>query len=307
MLTLPISPASIPPVISERTAPGVLATLAGATLLWGLSFVVTKVALTEFDQFTLVFARFVGASIFFLALFAVRGFPRLGARLHRRLLVIALFEPVLYFLAETAGLERTTAAKASLIIATIPAAVLLASRIALGERMGARKVVGALVSVAGVAVLVLGDPAVQLGGFSGAVGDLFIIGAVAAAVAYMILTRGLAGSVSALEITGFQFLYGTLLFLPIYLATAGRQEWGTVTGTGIAALAYLIAGASIAAFLCYNYALTQIEASKASVFINGIPIVATAAGWIALGERMTPFQAAGAVVVLVGIYTVSKR
>lgn len=295
------------PVSEQGMKPTTAAALVSASLIWGFSFVVTKVALVSFDQFTLVFLRFAATSIFFGILFWIRGFPKLSKAIHWRLLLIALFEPVLYFLAETAGLERTTAAKASLIIATIPGVVLLLSRLFLKERAGMRRIVGAIISIIGGVVLVVGDPAIRLSGLSGAMGDLFIVGAVISAVCYMLLTRSLAEKVPAIEITGFQFIYGAAMFLPIYLLNMGTQSWSDISGTGVAAIAYLIVFASIGGFLCYNYALTKTEASRASVYLNGIPIVATIAGWTLLGERMVAVQAIGAIIVFAGIYTVSKK
>ena len=280
--------------------------MVAAVLLWGLSFVGTKIALETFDPFTMVFARFLAAAIVFGIIALFRGRPKLPTSIHRKILVIALFQPVLYFLFETAGLNSTTATKTSLIIATIPGVVLLASRIGGRERVRAVQVAGAIVSIVGVAVLVVGDPKFHIGSGS-FVGDLFVIGAVIAAVFYIILTRSLAGSVGAFEITSLQFIYGALLFTPVYLLTAGRQDWSAINGTSILVLLYLIVGATIGGFLCYNYALTRIEASRASVYLNGIPIVATLAGWIVLGERMTFLQGFGALIVFAGIFAVSRR
>ena len=282
-----------------------ISALVAASLLWGFSFVATKVALETFDQFTLVFARFLAAACFFGITTLIRGRPKLTLAIHRKILLIALFQPVLYFLGETGGLQRTTATKTSLIIATIPGVVLLVSRIGGRERVGAAQIAGAITSIVGVAVLVLGDPEMQRG-TGGFVGDLFAIGAVISAVFYIILTRSVAKSVNAFDITGLQFIYGAVLFAPFYLFTAGRQEWSAIDATSVLVLVYLIFGATISGFLCYNFALSRIEASRASVYLNGIPIVATLAGWMVLGERMTLLQGFGALIVMVGIFAVSR-
>ena len=290
-----------------RHTPAVLSALIAAALLWGFSFVATKIALVGFDQYTLVFVRLLTAALFFLTLFIVRGFPRLDGKTHRLLLLIAFFEPVLYFLAETAGLSRTTAGKASLLIATIPAVVLVFSRVLLSEKMSARRGIGAFISICGVAVLVIGDPSLRLEGANTIVGDLLIVGAVLSGASYIVLTRRVSTNVSPVDVTGYQFVYGTAFFLPIYLASASRQNWSAIPMRSIGAILFLMFGATIGAFLCYNYALSKTEASRAAVFLNGIPIVAAVTGWILLGERMTPVQLAGAAVVLIGIYIVSRK
>ena len=283
----------------------VYAALVGATVFWGLSFVATKVALGGLSTYTLIFIRFTFAAVVFAVSFLIRGFPRLGLRQHGTLALLAVFQPVLYFLFETLGLGITSAAKASLIIATIPVAVLLLSVPALGEKITRRKLGGSVLSVLGVAVLVLGNSAVGLETAEGLLGDLFILGAVVAAALYIILTRSLSRSISSFEITGFQFIYGCLLFVPIYIATAGQQDWSAVTPRVGIALAYLVGVATIGGFLCYNFALSKIEASRASVFLNGVPMVTVVTGWFVLGERVTWIQAIGAVVILAGIYAVT--
>ena len=94
--------------------------LATAVIFWGLSFVVTKIALQSFSPFCLIFFRFFTAAIFFIILLWRTGFPSLTRKTLRSLLLLALMQPGLYFLFETFGLQYTSATKTSLIIATIP-------------------------------------------------------------------------------------------------------------------------------------------------------------------------------------------
>ena len=75
-----------------------------------------------------------------------------------------------------------------------------------------------------------------------------------------------------------------------------------MSGRSVEALLYLTIFATIGAFLCYNYALSRIPASRAAVFINGIPVVTALGAWIVLGESLTPVQAAGGVLVLCAVF-----
>lgn len=56
----------------------------------------------------------------------------------------------------------------------------------------------------------------------------------------------------------------------------------------VAALAYLTLFATVAAFLCYNFALSRLPATRVAVFINAIPVVSLLAAFLILGERLTP-------------------
>ncbi|MBW2648057.1 MAG: DMT family transporter, partial [Deltaproteobacteria bacterium] len=59
---------------------------------------------------------------------------------------------------------------------------------------------------------------------------------------------------------------------------------------------------TVAAFGLYNWGISRIPASKASVFINLIPVVAVALGWALLGEGLTPLQCVAASAIGAGVW-----
>ncbi|MBN2124384.1 MAG: EamA family transporter [Deltaproteobacteria bacterium] len=276
--------------------------LVAMTVFWGLSFVATKVALESIPTFTLVFARFGLSSCFFALLMVRWGFPRLSAGDHGRIFLTALFEPGLYFIFETVGLQYTTAPKAALMIATVPVSVAVFAALFLGERTNVAGLLGIGTSLLGIAILVGGDPRFDLDLGGSLKGDLLIIGAVVSASLYTVCARAAGRRSSALQITSLQVMYGTLMYAPAFLWEVPGLHWSAVTGRSLAAVAYLTLFATIAAFLCYNHALTRIPAPRAAVFINGIPVVTAAGAWVILGETLTALQVGGGVLVLGGVF-----
>jgi drug/metabolite transporter (DMT)-like permease len=276
--------------------------LTSAMVFWGLSFVATKIALESLPTFTLVFARFALGSCLFLLLMVRYGLPRFTWRVHGKVLLTAIFEPGLYFIFETIGLQHTTAPKAALIIALIPIVVIFLAFLFLGERSRPWSLVGVIMSLVGIGVLVGGDPQFRWALGDQLLGDLLIFGAVVSAALYIVCARDLARTHSALEITSMQTLYGALFYLVPFLLELPKTQWSTVSGRSLGALAYLTVFATFGAFLCYNYGLTKIPASKASVFINGIPVVTALGAWLLLGENLTMVQATGGLLVLLGVY-----
>lgn len=276
--------------------------LTGAVLFWGLSFVATKVALETFPPFSLVFCRFALATVFFMALTRGRVFAAFTRREHGLLFLTALFEPGLYFVFETLGLQRTTAPKAALIIATIPLAVTLFAALLLKERARRTDLAAAFVSLAGVAALVAGDPGFVPRLDGAFLGDLLIGGAVLSAAMYMIIARNLGRRHTALEITSVQLAWGAVFFLPGFLWELPRSDWSAVDEASLSALAYLTVFATVAAFLLYNHALTRLTASRASVFINLIPVVTAVGAWLLLGEMLAPLQMMGGGLVLAAVF-----
>jgi drug/metabolite transporter (DMT)-like permease len=283
------------------------AALAAAVLFWGSSFVATKLVLETFSPEAYMFLRFALASVAFVAVLWWRGFPRLPGSVHLRLAAIAVFEPGLYFVFETNGLALTTAPKASLIIATTPVVVALLSRIFLGERMGHRVTVGGIASLTGIAILVIADrrAAVILEGTG--LGDLLVLGAVVSAAGYIILARSLSARLDSVQLTAYQVLYGTLFFLPLFLLRPSLPPIESVGIDAMGSLLFLAVFATVVAFLSYNYALSQIPAARAGVFLNAIPVVTAIVAWPVLGEVLTPEQALGGVLVIGGMTYANTR
>jgi len=268
---------------------------------WGLSFVATKVALESFPPFTLVFGRLFLSSAFFLLLISKTGFPRFTLKDHAKVFLTALFEPGLYFVFETIGLQYTTAPKAALIIATVPIVVLIFASLFLRERTALSSLVGIGISIAGIFVLITGDSDFQWILSGHLLGDALILGAVISAAFYTVCARDLGKRKSAFQITSLQIFYGALMYAPAFLWEAPDVEWSGISMRSVTALLYLTLFASIAAFLCYNYALTRIPASRAAVFINGIPLVTALGAWFFLGETLTLLQLGGGCLVLAGV------
>jgi drug/metabolite transporter (DMT)-like permease len=273
-----------------------------AVLFWGFSFVATKIALESFTLFTLIFTRFALASFLFLIILTYRGFPRFSGKDHAKFFIVAFFEPGLYFVFETIGLQHTTAPKAALIIATVPVVVMIFAALFLGERTKPVGLLGMGISLVGILILVVGDRNFKwsLGGHL--LGDLLIFGAVVSAALYIVSARRLGKNHSALEFTTMQIIYGAVLYAPAFLWELPNVKWMMISSRSIEALAFLTFFSTAGAFLCYNYALSKVPATKASVFINGIPVVTAFGAWIILGEKLTLMQAWGGVLVLLGVF-----
>lgn len=275
--------------------------IAGTILLWGLSFVATKVALESIPPVALIFLRFSGAAILLILLMAWQRLPAFTPQEHVQMLLLAIFHPGLYFIFETVGLKYTTAPKTALILATTPLTVMVLSRVFLKERTGVKGVLGIFLSIAGIAVLIIGDPkyAWELDGHL--MGDLFIFGAVITAALYTILSRHLGQNHAALKITAWQFMYGTIFYLPVFLWKLQEVPWSTISMSSWIALIYLTFFATVGAFLCYNYALSQMPASRVAVSINGIPVITAVGAWLILGETLTLLQAGGGLLVMIAV------
>jgi drug/metabolite transporter (DMT)-like permease len=283
-----------------------LAALLTTMLFWGSSFVATKLVLAAWPSWAYMFLRFFLASLIFLVLLIRKKALRIPRHLVPRLILISVFEPGLYFLFETLGLERTSAASSSIIIAAIPAVVALFSAIFLNERLNARGWIGTLLSIIGIAIITLfatgsgNDPTTLMG-------NVFILLAVFSATGYIVMARSISSEISPLQLTAYQSFFAAVAFFPGLILQGRELMSAAFDPMLIAALAFLVICATVAAFLAYNYALSQISAPRAAVFINGIPVVTVIVAWIVLGERLNGMQMIGGALAIGGLMLANRR
>ncbi len=286
--------------MDQRPPVSAYAAALGMTVAFGLSFVATKYALRGFAPMLVALLRFTVAGGLLWAVWRRRpGRERVTRAELGRLAVLGFVSLTLYFALETNGLARTSASKASLIIATIPIFVAVLGALVLGEHAGRRRWMGIALSFAGVAGLVVLNGG---GGGGSTAGDLLVLGAALTAAVYNLMARRLLLTRSALYVTAFQNLFGALFMLPIALGEALLAGVRTPTSEAVAGVLYLSVFSSLLAYLLINYAFRFLESSRVAVFVNLIPVVAIGAAYALLGERFTAWQAVAAVVVMLGVW-----
>jgi drug/metabolite transporter (DMT)-like permease len=276
-----------------------LACAISVSVIWGLSFLSTKVALAVLPPMTIAAARFVVAVLVILPMaLMAREDLRLAPRDLPAMAGTGLLGVTLYFLCENNGIALITASESSLVIATIPVVTLLVDRAISKRKLGARSYAGAVLSFAGVALIV----APSLGGASSPIrGFLFMGGAAACWVAYALLTKPLSGRYGGLCITFWQSLFGLVGCVPFALAES--PPWAGFLSVPVALnVLYLGLLCSAAGYLLYIRAINELGAGATSVFLNLVPVVSVVAAFFLLGERLGGLTLAGGAVAVCGVY-----
>ncbi|HKM42462.1 MAG TPA: DMT family transporter [Limnochordia bacterium] len=281
---------------------------ATAAVIFGFSFLFTKSALDSLDMFQLLGSRFLVAALFLRALkFARLIKVEITAGKVKSLLFVALLQPILYFIFETVGVDRTSASESGILIALIPVAVAIFAARMLKERLTVWQWSSILLSVCGVVLLTLP----RWGGGSGQIaGVLALLGAVLAGALYQIFSKKASSTSSPVEVTYMMMWVGAIFFNAIGIwqfARAGelaRYLAAMMSVDTLIAILYLGILSSVAAFLCMNYALSHLTPSKCAVFINLTPVISVLAGVFFRGESFAPVQLLGAAVVLLGVWGV---
>lgn len=273
--------------------------MVGAAVLWGSAPVMTKVALGSLTPFVLSSVRWS------ISLAVLGGMlRRSGDRplLDRRVAAIALFGLVAFTVCFTFGVQRTTAANATLIGAATPMLIALLAAATLGESISRVRGVGIALSIAGVSVIVAGASL-----DASLLGNLLVAGSAVCWAIFTVLNRRIVARQDPLAVTAGIALFGLAVFVPaagVELSSQGIPTfgWGTVAAT-----VYLALGPSLAAYLLYGQALSRLPAGQVAVWGNLAPVVGIAAAALALGEPITRLQVAGGALVLAGVWVGNRR
>ena len=277
----------------------------GAVFLWGSSFSAMRIVLQDLNPFAVMFCRLFTAFVFIIPI-SVKMFPKSYQKGDWKILLpMVLFQPCLYFLFESNALTFTTSSQAGIISACLPLMVAVAAFFFLSESMNTRTVIGLILSISGVVLLTLFQSE-QTNASRPILGNLLEVFAMVSACANMILIKKLSSRYDTWSLTGMQICAGTLFFLPGIkdIMTADPSIW-TLKLVGL--LFYLGVCASFLSFGLYNWGISKIGASRASIFINLIPITAILLGWLVLGETLNPKQIVATGIVIFGVFLSNQR
>lgn len=264
--------------------------LLGAVVFWGTSFVATKSALAYFSPMTVIWLRMAVATVVFLPAWFFLPKPDYRPGDLKWLALVALLQPCIYYLAEGYAVKFTTSAAAGVISAIVPLLVAAGAWLFLRERLSARSAIAIAVSLAGVALLSVGGRAAATAP-NPVLGNVLEVLAMTSAAGSMIAIKHLASRYGAWFITGLQAAVGAVFFLPGALL-GNPSSWGGAPMNAWLAVAYLGTFVSLAAFGLYNMAVVRMPANRAALSINLVPAVALIAGWLLLGESLSPIQLA---------------
>ena len=275
--------------------------LVTAAALWGSAFIAMKVAVMAYDPMLVILVRLSLGSLIFLAL---RRYFRGWRTAYRKgdwrfLILMALFEPCLYFVMEAYALRLTTASQAGMIMAVLPLMVAVFAWLLLKERIRSRTWLGFFLAVGGVLWLSATSEASESAP-NPFLGNCLELGAGLCATGYMITLKRLSPRYSPWFLTAIQSWVGSIFFLPalVFPWTTYPTRFELLP---FLAILYLGVVVTITAYGLYNFGLSRLPAHQASAFINLIPVFAIVLGYLCLGETFTSWQALASTLVLGGV------
>jgi drug/metabolite transporter (DMT)-like permease len=231
----------------------------------------------------------------------------LDGRTHRLLFLESFFGNFLFSICMLAGVARSSALAAGVIMAAIPAAVAVLSFALLGERIGGRVAAGIACAIAGIALVALardaeGEPA--SGSF---VGILLLLGAVTCEALYVVIGKKLSASLGPKRISALINLWGLALVTPFALWQLPRFSPGMIPESSWLLLVVYSIAASVLTVWLWMTGMRHVPASSAGVFTVFLPLSAALVGISFFGEAFTAAQAGAFALALVGVVLATWR
>lgn len=283
-----------------------------AITLWGMSYIWTdKLIALGIPIFYFVFVRILLAGvILFLFNTAYARIKRIQKQDLGKFLLLAFFEPFIYFICETYGLKETGSPTISaMVVATIPIFSIGAGLLFFKEKINAVNIFGIMFSLVGIVMVAMAK---------GDLGENFILGigllliAVIAEVGHASITKSLSGNYSSQIIVMYQFLIGSVYLFPLFI-------WKGLDGFSIEThltpevwypIICLAVLCSSLAFSLWVSTIKNLGVAKSSIFSALIPVAAAMIAWLLGHEVLNSRQWIGIAISTFGVimsqYTMKK-
>jgi drug/metabolite transporter (DMT)-like permease len=275
-------------------------------IIWGTTFISTKILLVDFQPVEILFFRFV---LGLLALLLVYPHRLKGTTARQELTFAAagLCGICLYYLLENIALTYTQASNVGVIISVAPffTAILTHLIDKGGEKLRANFFLGFVVAMVGIFLISFNGAKLELN----PTGDLLALLAAFVWACYSVLTRKISGfGYPTILTTRRVFCYGILFMLPALFLFDFHLELSRLASPAyLFNIIYLGLGASALCFVTWNFAVKVLGAVKTSIYIYMVPVITVVTSSLILHEKITILSGVGTILTLAGLFLSERK
>lgn len=282
--------------------------VAFAVIVWGASFIATKLALRDLNPVTVVWLRFAIGVIILGTVAGIRHQISLPEKQDWLYFILLGFLGITFHQwLQSTGLLTVQAATTAWIVATTPVYIAILSWLFLREKLGWLQISGIVLAAVGVLLVVSkGNIGGMFSSRFGTIGDILIlISAPNWAIFSILSSRGLK-KYPATRMMFFVMTIGWLLTSILFFASGniadiGQIQWESALGVG-----FLGIFCSGLAYIAWYDGLQALPASQVGAFLYLEPLVAVIVAWIILNEPILLISLAGGATILLGVRLVQK-
>lgn len=280
----------------------VISMIAIISLIWGYLWVTVKFCLQDMPPFFYTSLRlFIGAFVLFLVLLAKRKKILPKKNEWPPFFYLSLLMCVGYYALSTYGMQFVDSGISSVLVYTMPIIVSILAHFFLDEHLTLNKVVGLVIGAIGL-LLIMGTQLLHLSWNVSLIGEIIIIVSAFFWACTNMYTKKIGKSHDKVKMTMWQMLLGGLWALLIALGSEHKAiSEVTLSHSSILALLYSGVLGTAVAFVGWNWVLSKIQTSVASISLMSVPLLGLFFGWLQLGEDITNNVLIGAVFICLGI------
>jgi drug/metabolite transporter (DMT)-like permease len=269
-------------------------------LIWGVNFSVVKYGTTLLDPLAYNGFRVTLAAVLLGVIIAASRGPLPPARTILALMGLGVLGNGVYQVLFVEGIARTSATDGALVVAASPAFIAIIGRMRGVERVRARGVFGIMLSISGIALVVLAT-ANGNDGTSSLGGDLLVLlGSLSWAV-YTVLLKPYTERVNGMQLSAFTMIGGAVPLLFVATPAILRTNWSALPSLGWLALLYSGIFALVVAYYFWYHGVRVLGPTRTAMYSNLQPVIAVLMAWVLLHETPTLWQSVGAVSIMVGL------
>ncbi len=270
-------------------------------IIWGTTFISTKILLTDFQPVEILFFRFIMGYLILIIIYP-HHIKRLSWKQETAFATAGFCGVCLYYLLENAALTYTTASNAGVIISAAPfiTAILAHLSIKTEEKLRINFFAGFIVAMAGIILISFNGSQLKLN----PAGDILAFAAAFVWACYSILAKRTGSyGLPVILATRRTFFYGILFMLPALFLFDFQLDLLRFTDMkNLFNILYLGTGASALCFVTWNYAVKVLGAVKTSIYIYMVPVITIITSMLVLEETVTFLSITGTILTVAGLF-----
>ncbi len=266
-------------------------------VVWGLTFVSSKILLRDFNPVEILFDRFFLATVVLIFMYP-KAMKFVSCKVELYSALVGLFGITIYFVFENTALIYSNAANVSLIVSTAPIFVGLLHSFTSKEKLSVNFFIGFVVAILGIFFLSYGSLSLNLN----PIGEIM---AIASAIVWgfysLYVVKLQEMHISSFTITVKSFFYSVVLTLPLMIGEYEIKLDRLLEPLNLFNLFFLAVIASSLSFFLWSKSIEYIGSIKTNIYIYGIPVVTAVGAVFILDEKFTVYTGIGMTLAIGGL------
>lgn len=270
-------------------------------IIWGTTFISTKVLLTDFQPVEILFFRFIMGLLALLVVYPHR-LKKVTGKQELTFAAAGLCGICLYYLLENIALTYTMVSNVGVIISVAPffTAILTYLFIKGEEKLRVNFFLGFALAMVGIFLISFNGSKLELN----PMGDLLALLAALVWACYSVLTKKISSyGYNTILTTRRVFIYGILFMIPALFLFDFVLEFTRFSNpVYLLNIVYLGLGASALCFVTWNFAVKVLGAVKTSIYIYMVPVITIVTAVLILKEPLTILSVIGTLLAIIGLF-----